>query len=115
MCGQIHAVIATVETGFLTGIPTTMVEDIAPSLKALDNAVMEHSKVRFIQQLFCCPSILKKAVWDLAPLQVLQFSLEAVAEYAVPVLTVGHNRRMLRTVACMQVHLCLEANKNDTR
>lgn len=46
MCGQIHAVIATVETGFLTGIPTTMVEDIAPSLKALDNAVMEHPKVR---------------------------------------------------------------------
>lgn len=46
MCGQIHAVVSTVETGFLTGIPTTMVEDIAPSLKALDKAVMEHPEVR---------------------------------------------------------------------
>ncbi|CAM9704958.1 unnamed protein product [Laminaria digitata] len=43
---QIHAVIATVEAGFLTGIPPTMVEDIAPSLKALDNAIMEHPKVK---------------------------------------------------------------------
>nr|WEU39144.1 glutathione S-transferase [Saccharina japonica] len=43
---QLHAVIATVQTGFLTGIPTTMVEDICPSLKALDDAVMEHPKVK---------------------------------------------------------------------
>ncbi|CAN0553958.1 unnamed protein product, partial [Laminaria digitata] len=43
---QIHAVIATVQAGFLTGIPTTMVEDICPSLKALDHAVMEHPKVK---------------------------------------------------------------------
>ena len=47
ICGQIHAVIATVETGFLTGIPTTMVEDISPSLKTLDNAVMDNPNVRF--------------------------------------------------------------------
>ena len=46
VCGQIHALVATVETGFLTGIPTTMVADIAPSLKALDEAVMEHREVR---------------------------------------------------------------------
>ncbi|CAN0560682.1 unnamed protein product, partial [Laminaria digitata] len=31
--------------GFFTGIPTTMAGDIAPSLKALDNAVMENPKV----------------------------------------------------------------------
>ncbi|CAN0093857.1 unnamed protein product [Laminaria digitata] len=43
---QIHAVIATVQAGFLTGIPTTMVEDMCPSLKDLDNAVMEHPKVK---------------------------------------------------------------------
>nr|ABR09274.1 glutathione S-transferase 4 [Laminaria digitata] len=43
---QVHAVIATVQAGFLTGIPTTMVEDICPSLKALDHAVMEHPKVK---------------------------------------------------------------------
>ena len=47
MCGQIHAVFATVQAGFLAGIPTTMVEDICPSLKAVDDAVMEHPKVRF--------------------------------------------------------------------
>lgn len=43
---QIHAVVATVEAGFLVGIPKTMVADIAPSLKSLDNAVMKHPKVR---------------------------------------------------------------------
>ncbi|CAM9874750.1 unnamed protein product [Laminaria digitata] len=43
---QIHAVVATVQAGFLTGIPTTMVEDIAPCLKVLDDAVMEHPKVK---------------------------------------------------------------------
>eukprot|EP00904_Undaria_pinnatifida_P011731 jgi/Undpi1/7689/HiC_scaffold_23.g10162.m1 len=42
----LHAVVATVQAGFLTGIPTTMVEDIAPSLKAIDDAVMEHPKVK---------------------------------------------------------------------
>lgn len=42
---QLHAVVATVEMGFLAGIPATMVEDMAPSLKAIDNAVMEHPKV----------------------------------------------------------------------
>ena len=42
---QLHAVVATVQAGFLTGIPTTMVEDIAPCLKAIDDAVMEHPKV----------------------------------------------------------------------
>ena len=44
---QVHAVIATVQTGFLTGFPKTMVEDMCPSLKALDNAIMEHPKVLF--------------------------------------------------------------------
>nr|WEU39163.1 glutathione S-transferase [Saccharina japonica] len=43
----IHAVFATVQAGFLAGIPTTMVEDICPSLKAVDDAVMEHPKVCF--------------------------------------------------------------------
>lgn len=38
--------VATVQLGFLTGIPTTMIEDICPSLKALDDAVLEHPKVR---------------------------------------------------------------------
>eukprot|EP00904_Undaria_pinnatifida_P011730 jgi/Undpi1/7688/HiC_scaffold_23.g10161.m1 len=42
----LHAVVATVQAGFLTGIPTTMVEDIAPCLKAIDDAVMEHPKVK---------------------------------------------------------------------
>eukprot|EP00904_Undaria_pinnatifida_P011733 jgi/Undpi1/7690/HiC_scaffold_23.g10163.m1 len=43
---QLHAVVATVQLGFLTGIPTTMIEDICPSLKALDDAVLEHPKVK---------------------------------------------------------------------
>lgn len=38
---------ANVQAGFLAGIPATMVGDIAPSLKALDDAVMKHPKVRF--------------------------------------------------------------------
>nr|UZD11056.1 glutathione s-transferase 6 [Macrocystis pyrifera] len=42
----IHAVFATVQAGFLAGIPKTMVEDICPSLKAVDNAVMAHPKVK---------------------------------------------------------------------
>ena len=46
MTDQLHAVVATVEMGFLAGIPPHMVEDMAPSLKAIDNAVMEHPKVR---------------------------------------------------------------------
>ena len=49
---QIHAVVATVEAGFLTGIPASTVADIAPSLKALDNAVMENPKVRSPKNTF---------------------------------------------------------------
>lgn len=37
-----------VQTGFLIGIPTTMVEDVSPSLKAIDDAVMDHPKVSFL-------------------------------------------------------------------
>ena len=43
--GQMRAVFATVQAGFLTGIPKTMIEDICPSLKALDEAVLKHPKV----------------------------------------------------------------------
>eukprot|EP00904_Undaria_pinnatifida_P011736 jgi/Undpi1/7693/HiC_scaffold_23.g10166.m1 len=42
---RIHGVVAMVQTGFLIGIPTTMVEDVSPSLKAIDDAVMDHPKV----------------------------------------------------------------------
>nr|WEU39147.1 glutathione S-transferase [Saccharina japonica] len=43
---QLHAVFATVQANFLTGLPTTMVEDICPSLKAVEDAVLEHPKVK---------------------------------------------------------------------
>nr|WEU39148.1 glutathione S-transferase [Saccharina japonica] len=43
---QLHALFATVQLDFLTGLPTTMVEDIWPSLKAVDVAFMEHPKVK---------------------------------------------------------------------
>nr|UZD11051.1 glutathione s-transferase 1 [Macrocystis pyrifera] len=43
---MLHAVVATCQADFLTGIPTTMVEDICPSLKVVEDAVVEHPKVR---------------------------------------------------------------------
>eukprot|EP00904_Undaria_pinnatifida_P011748 jgi/Undpi1/7703/HiC_scaffold_23.g10176.m1 len=43
---QLHAVVATVQTGYLFPIPKTMVGDICPNLQAIDNAVMEHPKVK---------------------------------------------------------------------
>ena len=42
---QLHAVVATVQTGYLFPIPKTMVGDICPNLQDIDNAVMEHPKV----------------------------------------------------------------------
>nr|WEU39152.1 glutathione S-transferase [Saccharina japonica] len=43
---MVHAMIATFQAGFLVGVPTTTAEDICPSLKGLDDAVMEHPKVK---------------------------------------------------------------------
>lgn len=48
-----------VQTGFLIGIPTTMVEDVSPSLKAIDDAVMDHPKVSFLKVHFKVYFILK--------------------------------------------------------
>lgn len=37
--------VVTFEAGFLSGIPTTIVADLAPSLKKLHGTVSEHPKV----------------------------------------------------------------------
>lgn len=42
---QVHALVANVQAGFLPFIPTTLFEDTAAPLMAVDAAVMEDPKV----------------------------------------------------------------------
>lgn len=42
---QIHAIVMTFESGILDGFPPTIVSELAPSLKNIHLAVMEHPKV----------------------------------------------------------------------
>eukprot|EP00752_Nemacystus_decipiens_P018574 g16653.t1 len=43
---QVHAVIANVEAGFCTGIPTTLIKDTAAPLLEVEAAVMDDPKVK---------------------------------------------------------------------
>lgn len=43
---QLVAVVKTIETGFLQGIPTTMIADMAPSLQDQYNKIMTDPQVR---------------------------------------------------------------------